>query len=179
MLKSDLIVLTETWLTEESLADEYSLIGYKANFNNRGRGKGIVSYYRGKFGTTRNINNDGFSISKMESEKLKVIGVYRSQDGDMANLINEIKSLVDSEKTTVIGGDMNVCALTQRKNLVTKSLEEMGFKQLVTQATHEDGRALDHIYIRQGKTARFDWAIEYFPKYYSDHDGVGLTMWEL
>ena len=54
----------------------------------------------------------------------------------------------------------------------------MGFKQLVTQATHEDGRALDHIYIRQGKTTRFDWALEYFPKYYSDHDGIGLTMWE-
>ena len=89
-----------------------------------------------------------------------------------------MKSLVDSEKTTVIGGDINICALAQRKNFVTESLEEMGFKQLVTQATHEDGRALDHIYIRQGKTARFDWALEYFPKYYSDHDGVGLTMWE-
>ena len=114
----------------------------------------------------------------MESEKLKVIGVYRSQEGDTANLINEIKSLVDREKTTVIGGDINICALTQRKNLVTESLEEIGFKQLVTQATHENGRALDHVYIRQGKTAKFDWALEFFPKYYSDHDGVCLTMWE-
>ena len=61
---------------------------------------------------------------------------------------------------------------------MTRSLEEMGFKQIVTQATHEEGRALDHIYIRQGQTTRFDWTLEYFPKYYSDHDGVGLAMWE-
>ena len=90
----------------------------------------------------------------------------------MANLINEIMSLVDMEKTAVIG------ALAKRKNFATECLEEIGLKQLVTQATHENGRALDHIYIWQRKTARFDWALEYFPKYYSDHDGVGLSMWE-
>ena len=179
LLKSDLIILTETWLTEENLADRYCLHGYNANFNNQGRGKGIVSYYRGKFGSTENKNNDGFSLSKIESEKIKVIGVYRSQDGNMANLINEIRNLIDTEKTTVIGGDINICGLTQRNNFVTRSLEEMGFKQLVTQATHEEGRALDHIYMRQGKTTTYDWTLEYFPKYYSDHDGVGLTMWEL
>ena len=178
LLKSDLIILTETWLTKENLEDGYSLNSYNTNFNNRGRGKGIVSYWKGNFGSPQNTNNDGFSISTIESEKLKVIGVYRSQDGDIVNLLDEIKGFVDTEKTTVIGGDFNVCALTQRKNDVTKNMEEMGFTQLVTQATHENGRALDHIYIRQGKTTRFDWALEYFPKYYSDHDGIGLTMWE-
>ena len=177
-MKSDLIILTETWLTEGILTDEYMLHGYNANFNNRGRGKGIVSYWKGNFVSPHNINNDGFSISKMESEKIKVIGIYRSQDGDTVNLLNEIQGLVDTDKTTVIGGDINICALTQRKNDITKNMEEMGFTQLVTQATHENGRALDHIYIRQGKTTRFDWALEYFPKYYSDHDGIGLTMWE-
>ena len=108
-----------------------------------------------------------------------VIGVYRSQDGDVRNLIEIIKDLVDSEKTTVIGGDMNLCVLTQTNNFVTRSLEEMGFKQLVTQATHTDGKALDHVYLRQCKHTRFDWRLELLPKYYSDHDGIGLTMWTL
>ena len=24
----------------------------------------------------------------------------------------------------------------------------------------------------------YEWTLEYFPKYYSDHDGLGLTLWE-
>ena len=54
----------------------------------------------------------------------------------------------------------------------------MGFKQLVAQATHIDGKALDHIYIHQGNERRFEWALELMPKYYSDHEGIGLTLWE-
>ena len=92
---------------------------------------------------------DGFSISKIEYEKLIVIGVYRSADGDIKNLLNELQNLVDSEKTTLIGGYMNICFLKQRKNLLTQNLEDIGFKQLVTQATHDDGGALDHIYVRE------------------------------
>ena len=53
----------------------------------------------------------------------------------------------------------------------------MGFKQIVTQATHAQGGAIDHIYIRQGNV-RFESLLEYSPKYYSDHDGLYLTMWE-
>ena len=29
-----------------------------------------------------------------------------------------------------------------------------------------------------GENTRYDWALEYCVKYYSDHDGLGLTMWE-
>ena len=178
LLKSDLIILMETWLTENSEVDDYVLQGYKASFNNGGRGKGIASYYKGNFDISTNINEDGFSISKLENEKLRVIGVYRSQDGNTSNLINKLQDLVDTEKTTIVGGDLNICALTQRKNVVTVSLVELGFKQLVMQATHADGRAIDHIYLRQGKHTKVEWVLEYIPKYYSDHDGIGLTLWE-
>ena len=117
-------------------------------------------------------------ISKLENEQIKVIGVYRSQDGDVRNLSMILRDLADSKKTVVIGGDMNLCALTQGNNLVTRSLVEMGFKQLVTEATHTDGRAIDHVYLRTSKNTRFDWTLEHMPKYYSDHDGIGLTVWK-
>ena len=54
----------------------------------------------------------------------------------------------------------------------------MGFQQIVTKPTHIDGRSIDHIYIISGENTRYDWALEYCVKYYSDHDGLGLTMWE-
>ena len=48
----------------------------------------------------------------------------------------------------------------------------------MTKPTHIDGRTIDHIYIRNVENTRYKWTLEYFPKYYSDHDGLGLTLWE-
>jgi hypothetical protein len=126
-----------------------------------------------------NINCEGFSISKIESDKLNIIGIYRSQEGNVMNLIEKLEALIDTGKTTVIGGDMNICALAQPKNYVTASLKEMGFQQIVTKATHIEGGLIDHVYINQGEDVKFAWVLEDFPKYYSDHDGLGLTLWEV
>ena len=80
-----------------------------------GRGKGIATYYNREFHHVRNINCDGFSLTKFESDKLDVIGVYRSQEGNVTRLITELKLLVKEEKTTVIGGDLNICVLAHTK----------------------------------------------------------------
>ena len=125
-----------------------------------------------------NINQEGFSLTKLESEKLDIIGIYRSQNGNVVDIINVLAYTTNIGRTTVIGGDVNICALAQKNNYMTASLKEMGFKQIVTNATHISGRAIDHVYIKQGTSAKFDWSLEYMPKYYSDHDGLGLTMWE-
>ena len=178
LLKSDIIILTETWLPANTVVDEYSLKDYITSLNNSGRGKGIATYYKYKGGSASHISMDGFSISKIEYENLVVIGVYRSTDGNVKNLLNVLQDLVDTEKTTVIGGDMNICILKQRKNLLTQTLENMDFNQLVAQATHVDGGALDHIYVREGQKSRHSLTIEYFAKYYSDHDGICLTIRE-
>ena len=178
LLKSDLIILTETWLKDNTIVDEYSLKGYFSSLNSSGRGKGIATYYKHESVSASHISVDGFSISKIEYEKLVVIGVYRSADGDVKNLLNELQGLVDTDKTTLIGGDMNICILKQRKNVLTQTLEDMGFKQLVTQATHVDGGGIDHVYVREGKKLKHSLSIEYFAKYYTDHDGICLTIRE-
>ena len=85
---------------------------------------------------------------------------------------------MNRKKNTVIGGDLNICAVTQSNNYITASLKEMGFEQIVVKSTHIDGRTIDHIYISQGVKEGFTWVLEHLPKYYSDHDGLGLTMWE-
>ena len=59
-----------------------------------GRGKGIATYYNREFRHVRNINCDGFSLTKFESDKLDVIGVYRSQEGNVTRLITELKLLI-------------------------------------------------------------------------------------
>ena len=47
--------------------------------------------------------------------------------------------------------------------------------QIVNSATHIEGGILDHVYINANESEIF-WDIEKFPKYYSDHDGIGLTL---
>ena len=95
----------------------------------------------------------------------------------MVDMVTELQNWLNYEKTTVIGGDFNLCVLKQSKNYVNKSFAEIGFQQIVTEATHVDGGAIDHIYLRQGCN-RFEWNLEICPKYYSDHDGLYLTLWK-
>ena len=179
LLVSDIIILTETWLEEEDDDNKYSLPGYDVNLNKRGRGKGTASYLKDKnFKHELNINHDGFSISKITSSDLDIIGIYRSQNGNVMDIVTELQYLVNNEKTTIIGGDLNMCVLKHPKNYITASLEEEGFQQLVTAATHIEGGAIDHIYMRERGNNRFEWDLEYCPKYYSDHDGLGLTIWK-
>ena len=124
------------------------------------------------------INQDGFSITKLRNEKLDIIGIYRSQNGKVVNLVKELQTMLDFERGIVLGGDLNLCAVTEGHNYVTASLKEFGFQQIVTKPTHIDGRTIDHIYIRNVENTSYEWTLEYFPKYYSDHDGLGLTLWE-
>ena len=61
LLRSDIIVLTETWLEEDDDESMYVIPGYDGNLNRRGRGKGMASYFKEKhFKHVLNINHNGF-----------------------------------------------------------------------------------------------------------------------
>ena len=104
--------------------------------------------------------------------------MYRSQGGSEKDLIEGLEIMINKNKTTIIGGDINVCARENPGNYITKTLTDLGFQQVVTESTHLDGGVIDHIYISQRADVFLKWIVEYFPKYYSDHDGVGLVLWQ-
>ena len=143
---------------------------------NRGKGKGIASYYSNAFGHKISINGQGFSLVTLESQDSVIIGVYRSNDGNIKELLKEISMLIMEEKFVVIGGDFNINLTNSPNNYLTKELIKMGFAQIVKKATHIEGGLIDHIYVRQGRNKKYSWIVEQFPKYYSDHDGLGLTF---
>ena len=58
-------------------------------------------------------------------------------------------------------------------------MQKKGFAQLVNKATHIEGGLIDHVYLKTCKDYQYSWSIEDFPKYYSDHDSIGLTLWKL
>ena len=176
LMNSDVIMLMETWLDPEQQEDEYELQNYAVSLNSGGRGKGIASYFKNNFNYVQNITTEGYSVSKISSKELDILGVYKSKDGDSRDLLAQLEDIIDYTKITVIGGDFNVCVLKHPTNLITKKLNELNFHQIVNQATHIEGGLIDHMYIKKRNGTDLSWVVEIFPKYYSDHDCISVTL---
>ena len=141
-----------------------------------GRAKGIANYFNNKFDHVQNIATDGYSMSKISSKDLDVIGIYKSRFGDLQDIVIQLEDMIDDKKITVIGGDFNIYVLKHPNNLMTKKLKESHFEQIVKQATHIDGGLIDHVYIKKRKDEDISWVVEMLPKYYSDHDCICVTL---
>ena len=113
---------------------------------------------------------------KLEIDELDIINVYRSGDKSLVEAAQGLAETINNTKPTLITGDFNVCARQDRNNQITRVLKRLGFKQLVTEATQIEGRIIDHVY---WKNVSDCWAapqLERYSPYYSDHDGLLLTM---
>ena len=85
LLHGDVIILLETWLEGYDNDSNYNIPGYNGNLNKRGRGKGTATFCKGEqFKHEATINCDGYSLVKITSTDLDIIGVYRSQNGNLA-----------------------------------------------------------------------------------------------
>ena len=102
---------------------------------------------------------------------MDIIAVYRSEQGNSSELLEHIK-LITPEKNTVICGDFNICYFANRRNRVSKYLEENGFTQLVKEATHIQGRLLDHFYMRMCNNEQQTSSVYRYSPYYVDHDAI-------
>ena len=80
-------------------------------------------------------------------------------------------------RPTIITGDFNLCFKTNSNNGVTKRLLELGFTQLVKEATHIQGGHIDHVYWRDQVSPVFqEPVLERYSPYYSDHDALLVTL---
>ena len=52
----------------------------------------------------------------------------------------------------------------------------MGKSIIFREATQIEGGLLDHVYIKQGEDTEYSWEIDVLPKYYSDHDCIGVIL---
>ena len=122
------------------------------------------------------IIENNIQISKLISNELNIIIVYRSEKGNLSKLLEYLKKLIEGEKNTVITGDFNLCYKTQKNNKVSKYLMDAGFTQHLNEPTHMKGRHLDHLYFRPGKRPVSTPFIHRYSPYYSDHDAICATI---
>ena len=172
--ESTLLALSETWLDQETILN---MDGFNCLYNSIGPGKGLAVYYKMEiFRPGPQVKENRIQISKLVSDDVDVIVVYRSDQGNLGHLINHLKHLVDLRKNTVVTGDLNICYMTNRNNILIKFLEAEGFIQYVKEATHIKGRLIDHFYLRPSMNPVNISSINRYSPYYSDHDAICATI---
>ena len=177
LLKADILHLLETSLSTDEEASWYMLDGYQSHFISRGNGKGLVTYYKSsKFQHVQDYSTDKMQMSKFTSAEVDVIGTYRSQNGNSVELLNNIKLMITPGKTTIVTGDFNICYLSNGNNRFSKGLQEQGFEQLITDATHIRGGHIDHMYYRDSQRLFKPPNVQRYTPYYSDHDALFVTL---
>ena len=176
VLKADIIHLIETSLEEN---EECPLVLPSFSIHNIsvGKGKGITTFFKPNIFTPQeDYITSKMQISKFISVDLDVINVYRSDRGNPNELIGQLLSMISGDKATIISGDFNICSFRIPKNQISKGLYERGFKQLVKEPTHIMGGHIDHVYWSDRDNHWREPAIERHSPYYSDHDGIYVTL---
>ena len=124
------------------------------------------------FVPVNDISNPQFQMSRIVSQNLSVINVYRSNNAD-DNFLKALKTLISFERTLIICGDFNFCMKEQEFHPIHEYLTGLNFVQLVEEATQIEGRTLDHVYLfleKPNDPSNFECKVE--GCYFSDHDTV-------
>ena len=174
MQQSDLMILAETWI-ERNASAKYELQGYNSHLNSSGRGKGLAIFYKEEYEVVCDHNEENADITKIESDDIDVIAIYRSKEGSLVSLLKKIQHIINYSKSTLILGDMNICNKKMERNEFKTFLEEKGFKQIINKATHIDGGHINHAYVLNIGNFEEKPDIELIPKYYSDHDAICIS----
>ena len=176
--KCDVICLQETWLGEAEDGDAYKIENYELSLNPRGRGRGIATYMGEQFIELFFINNSDCQMTKVGSENIEILNVYRSQECQNFEIL--LKNLIEPTKKTIVVGDTNLNYQNQTSQKFVKMMtQEFGFQQLVTQPTFDRlptfyPSLLDHVYVSSG--LRDIVKIEQKCVYFSDHDVILVSL---
>ena len=183
LLCSDLIALQETWLEEIEDYDthleemkKFDIQDYQLHTVSCGRGKGIITYFKNSiFSHIEDYKDTTFQLSKFQSGKCDVINIYRSQNGDFNQLKEQLSTMIDMDKPTLLIGDFNFCYLSSSAKPLRDFFRLNNFKQLIKEPTHIDGNIIDQAYMKDCKNnLRTETFMQ--SKYYSDHRGIDIIV---
>ena len=172
LLVSDLFGLGETWLEP---GEEKFFTDFKGAFSNHGRGKGVAAFYNSASDCIilNSFTSDKFSAIHLSKETFDVVFVYLSAGCKKDEILCQLKQWIVNEKPTTIMGDFNINYKKEDKFI--KSLEKMGFSQLIEESTCDTGSIIDHIYINDAMKL-LDINIQKDSAYYSDHDIITINI---
>ena len=174
--KADMINLLETSLLSGDHDEDFPLMDYSQDFINIGMGKGIGTYFDSKkFVKDQDIQTEKFQANKFRHNDIDLICLYRSQIGNSNTFLQDLTKLIDIRRPTIIMGDFNSCYRENINNRLVQGLLNLGFKQLIHEPTHIQGRTIDHTYVLDPQEM-LRVTIERYSPYYSDHDAICICL---
>ena len=120
------------------------------------------------------IKEEHLQVTVLETEKLTVIGVYRSiADQHLALFLEE---LIPTSGNCLFIGDFNLGT----NNEIFTSLHIMGFQPLISEATHFSGGHLDQAWLRTLTISHDVHSINLYSPYYNckDHDALLFSFFD-
>ena len=174
--KSDIICITETWLTE-NLEGKFPNFPHQYYLNERSEGIALLS--RKEPNQIEMFHNTLFSMIAALYDNFVLVNVYRYAKNRLHQdftdqLLRNIEHYKD--QSIVICGDFNLDLIDDCNNVFTKTLTSLGFHHLETGPTHILGGSIDHVYFKcrtENITVELN---KLHPLYYSDHDAISFYV---
>ena len=169
---AEVICLQETWIEPHfSSTNVLEEDGWMQHNICLGRGRGVSTLFKGNFDYIAQVKNERFQMLKVASKELDIINVYRSNNANTSQFLNELLQLINLSNRTTIVGDFNLCFDSERSHPVFRFLENSKFKQLVQNATHIKGRLIDLVFTNSPEEVI---RVSQNGQYFSDHDLITI-----
>ena len=178
LIMSDVLSLSETWLLENEGAENYQIHPFgKPYLSSKSFGKGIAVYSRKEDPGFDVKDGELYTLGKIAYEDYDVVSVYASTGCNQDHLLRDILAVSAADRVTIVGGDFNICSLSENGCRLVIGLNENGFRLIPTKPTHIKGRAIDHCYIREPNgQPMINIACTLVPIYWSDHDALMVEV---
>ena len=163
IMKCDIFGLCETWLHK---GEEPIFPNFNGIYVNSGRGKGIAVFTKEPL-DYEVLKLDDASAVFVKHEELDVIFVYLSQNFEWHPVREFFDNVIRPKKPTVIMGDVNWHYSDDHP--MKDYLQSRVFTQLITRATHKEGRCIDHLYASRD-FGEEEITLKQQSVPYSDHD---------
>lgn len=161
--KYDILILTETWCNV-NIPFMYSIPGYRVVDKNAYMNKcdGLCMYIKDSLSfdvvdcNLRGCNSICIDVVTPSGKSLKIIGVYRSPNGDVSNFLESVDEYISSIPNNVdvcFVGDinLNLCSNNKITNEYLDLMNGKGYKPYITsytRVTEKSETCLDHIFLK-------------------------------
>ena len=152
---------------------------FQASFIKSGNEKGIATFYNPQIIKPEDqVNMERYQIGKFRNGNIDIINIYRSQAANSVKLLDDLRKIIEVQRITLVTGDFNTCFRENYNNKLIQGLLSLGFCQLMHEATHIQGRHIDHAYLLD-PIGKVHTIVERYSPYYSDHDGICIVIQNL
>jgi hypothetical protein len=166
--QSDILCVNETWLVDDP---DTKFDGFSSHYLNK-RSKGVAMFTKIVSEKVQKVHTETMSMLFARFKMFDLLSVYKfAESSRIDEFTEEVLEHVDLTRTVILIGDINIDLLKQPNNKFSKQLKDLGFVQLVKEATHISGGLLDHLYVYFPQDGHCE-LFKIHPLYYSDHDAV-------